>query len=80
MHEKEEYPKKTGKAISEYLMEERIRHAKHLLTYTDSSISEVASAVGYVNFSHFSKIFRRMTDMNPQDFRKHYKTGGRSGQ
>ncbi|MFC4302181.1 response regulator [Cohnella boryungensis] len=71
------FKKKTGKAISEYLMEERIRHAKHLLTFTDFSISEVASSVGYINFSHFSKIFRRMTNMNPLDFRKRYRTGGR---
>jgi len=70
------FKKKTGKAISEFLMEERIRYAKHLLAFTDSSVSEVASSVGYINFSHFSKTFRRMTSMNPLDFRKRYKAMG----
>ena len=34
------------------------------------TISEVAQAVGYDNFSYFSKLFKDRTGMTPKEYRK----------
>lgn len=64
------FKKETGYSISEYVLNERIHLAKRLLSETELTISAVASAVGYLNFSHFSKIFRKYTGLSPKDFRQ----------
>jgi two-component system response regulator YesN len=64
------FKKETGISLNDYLIEERFKYAKDLLTSTDYPISSIAAAIGYTNFSHFSKMFKRITDMNPLEFRK----------
>lgn len=46
--------------------------ARTLLERSNLSISIVASKVGYDNFSHFSKMFKKLTDMTPQEYRKEH--------
>lgn len=68
------FKKETGVSISEYIMQERFNIAQKLLLNTDMTISTIAAQVGYTNFSHFSKMFKKYNDMNPLDFRKkHFK-------
>jgi len=64
------FKKEAGMSISDYIIQERIRIAKDLLVNTNMPISEIVSFIGYSNFSHFSKIFKKATNMNPLDFRK----------
>jgi Response regulator containing CheY-like receiver domain and AraC-type DNA-binding domain len=64
------FKKETGFSISDYLIHERIRIAKDLLVNTDMPIKEIVSSVGYTNFSHFSKVFKNNTNLNPLTFRK----------
>jgi two-component system response regulator YesN len=64
------FKKETGVALSDYIMQERIQLARELLQKTNMAISEVASSVGYSNFSHFSKVFRKCIGLNPKDFRQ----------
>ena len=47
-----------------------MKAAKKLLAETHLSVSIVASKVGYDNFSHFSKMFKKMTEVTPQEYRK----------
>ncbi|MDR6721642.1 two-component system response regulator YesN [Paenibacillus amylolyticus] len=63
------FKKETGIAVSDYLFQERLRIAKELLIKTDMQISAIASHIGYVNFSHFSRMFKKHTNMNPNEFR-----------
>ncbi|MBQ8428203.1 MAG: helix-turn-helix transcriptional regulator, partial [Clostridia bacterium] len=52
-----------------------IKRAKDLLCHSDSTISEIACAVGYENQSKFTVAFRNITGMLPRDYRKtHTKT------
>ncbi|HZH60562.1 MAG TPA: helix-turn-helix transcriptional regulator, partial [Metabacillus sp.] len=67
------FKKEEGIPLSTFIMEQRMDLAKKLLNTTNMPIGEVASAVGHSNFSHFSKIFRKHTGLNPKDFR-HSKT------
>ncbi|CAM4014090.1 response regulator [Paenibacillus alkaliterrae] len=63
------FKKKTGIALSDYVVQERMKLAKMLLSGTRSSIGEVAGSVGYSNFSYFTKTFKNEFGMTPQEFR-----------
>jgi two-component system, response regulator YesN len=64
------FKKQTGFSISDYLQLQRIEYAKKLLIETDLPVSEVALSAGYSNFSYFSTIFKKMTQLNPMEYRK----------
>lgn len=64
------FKKETGISLHDYMIDERFKYAKELLTSTDMPVSSIAASIGYTNFSHFSKMFKRVTDMNPLEFRK----------
>jgi two-component system, response regulator YesN len=72
------FKKETGLAISDYLFQERLKLAQELLAKTDMSISNVASHVGYANFSHFSRTFKKHMNINPNEYRQlhHHAMGG----
>jgi two-component system response regulator YesN len=64
------FKKELGMPISEYIQQERFRIVKELLANTDIPVSTIALQVGYTNFSHFSKMFRKYFGMNPMDYRQ----------
>lgn len=53
-----------------YLIQIRINEAKHLLETTNYSIAKIATQSGFSSQSYFSQIFKRMTNMTPNDYRK----------
>lgn len=59
-----------GIGLSEYLTQERMRLAQSLLKNTSFPISIIASRVGYVNFSHFAKVFKQEFGVSPSEYRK----------
>ncbi|RKP56241.1 response regulator [Cohnella endophytica] len=63
------FKKETGMSISDYLLKERLGIAQELLAKTDMPVSAVAAQIGYSNFSHFSRMFKKYTDLNPIDYR-----------
>ncbi len=56
--------------ITEYIHSKRMSLAEHLLANTDSSINQIAQAVGYSHIGRFSELFRRSTGMLPCQYRK----------
>lgn len=64
------FKKDTGFALTEYLQLQRIQLAKELLAETDLPVSNIAQRIGYSNFSHFSRTFRKHTEQSPVDYRK----------
>jgi YesN/AraC family two-component response regulator len=62
----------TGFAFSDYVILTRIKEAQRLLRETNRSITDIAAAVGFDNFSHFGKTFKKITRISPRDYRKHY--------
>ncbi|MDO4283883.1 MAG: helix-turn-helix domain-containing protein [Eubacteriales bacterium] len=61
---------KTGVTFKDYVLIEKMNTAKKLLATTKLSVGIVASKVGFDNFSHFSKMFKKITDQTPQEYRK----------
>lgn len=66
------FKKETGENFSDYLAQVRISQAKQLLIQEDMGVSDVAAEVGYQDLKHFSKLFKRLTGLNPSEFRKLY--------
>ncbi len=66
------FKKETGKNFSEYLTELRIKNAKLYLISTDMDIADIAEEVGYNDLKYFSKLFKRLTGINPSEYRKLY--------
>jgi two-component system response regulator YesN len=64
------FKKEVGMSITDYLLNERMRIAKALIVNSTMPISEIAQSIGYSNFSYFSKMFKRVYQANPQQFRK----------
>jgi len=66
------FKKETGQNFSDYLIELRVNRAKILLTDSNLSVSDIAEEVGYQDLKYFSRIFKRLTGLNPTEYRRLY--------
>lgn len=64
------FKRETGLSLIQFILQERILLAKHMLLETSVPISLIALKTGFTNFSYFSQVFKRETDLSPQEFRK----------
>ncbi len=64
------YRKERGVGIKDALNEYRIQEAKKLLLGSDEAISNIATEVGFDNFTYFSTLFKKYTGSTPSQFRK----------
>ncbi len=62
----------TGMSIPNYVSTRRMERARDYFKNTTRSVSEVATLVGYTNFSYFSKTFRDYAGCTPNEFRNRY--------
>jgi len=60
----------TGTTPAEAMTRRRVAEAGRLLRYTESSVEQVASKVGYSNRYHFSRVFARVAGCGPATFRR----------
>ncbi|WP_419871776.1 helix-turn-helix domain-containing protein [Candidatus Pristimantibacillus sp. PTI5] len=66
------FRRETGYSLTDYLVRIRIAKARIELEKTNHRVSDVAINVGYGNFSHFSKLFKKTTGLTPQEYRKKF--------
>jgi len=64
------FKEKTGKSFTQYLIDFRMEKAMELLKNTDKQMKEISLLVGYDDYAQFSKMFKKLYQMTPQDFRK----------
>lgn len=64
------FHKETGKTVSEYIRERRIKHATHLLSTTHLQIQTIALHCGIMDVQYFSKIFKKQTGKTPKEYRE----------
>ena len=62
--------KQTGKTPQQYVRELRLLRAYDLIQSTDLPFEDVANAVGYFSFSHFSTTFKDRFGLTPAALRK----------
>lgn len=63
------YARLTGISLSDYITQARMAKAKEMLAHSDVRIHEISSAVGYEFAPSFSRIFKKLWGMTPQEFR-----------
>lgn len=63
---------RTGKCFSDYLIDIRIGSAIRLLVDSSQSISEICFKCGFNNISNFNRIFKKLKDCTPKEFRDNY--------
>lgn len=63
------FKNRTGSSFVDYLTEVRIKKAKELLLYSDRKIPEIASLVGYDDYTYFGKVFKKNTGYTPLEYR-----------
>ncbi|UZQ86103.1 response regulator [Thermoclostridium stercorarium] len=59
----------TGMNISDYISDIRVKKAKLMLGNPDVKINTVAEALGYGTAANFTRFFKKMTNMTPQEYR-----------
>lgn len=64
------FKKATQKSPQDFLIQYRINKACELLRSTQMPITQIAHLVGYNNQFHFSRAFKRLMNLAPQEWRK----------
>lgn len=59
----------TGNPVSHHIQQRIILEAKRLLYYSDKSVKEIASELGYDDYPYFSRLFTKNTGMSAMAFR-----------
>lgn len=63
------FKKHTGSTVNAYLLKLRIEKAKQYLTQSNLTAKEVARRVGFSDYFHFSRSFKKVVGCSPTDFR-----------
>lgn len=64
------FNKYIGYSPINYLIEKRISEGKRLLENSNDSIAQIASKIGFSSQSYFSQVFKKSTQMTPNEYRK----------
>ncbi len=59
-----------GKTLRDYIEEQRIKKATHLLLTTNLSLTEIAFECGFSSQSYFSYVFKRRMKQTPREYSK----------
>ncbi|MBO2008805.1 AraC family transcriptional regulator [Hymenobacter negativus] len=60
----------SGHSISTHLQQRIILEAKRLLYYSDQPVKQIGYALGYDEPVYFGKLFKKVTGLTPQQFRR----------
>jgi len=63
----------TNRTTTEIITNRIVLEAKRQLIYTDNSLAQVAAHLGYEDYTYFSKMFKKATNVNASEFRKRYR-------
>lgn len=53
-----------------YITKKRMEKAKQLMKHLDLNLTEISFMVGYDDYTYFCRVFRRLTDQSPSEYRK----------
>ena len=59
-----------GVTVHEYIRNERLLFAHHLIISSGESIEEISESLGYASFSHFNRIFKAKYGITPSMLRR----------
>lgn len=59
-----------GQQLSDYIRNIRLEKAAYLLVNSNLNIQEIMNKVGFINNSHFTKIFKLKYEMTPSEYKR----------
>ena len=62
----------TGESVGGYIRNEIVLRAKRMLVYTTRNIGEIACSLGFDDYAYFTRLFTKLTGMNPTSYRRKY--------
>ncbi|HEY1685152.1 MAG TPA: AraC family transcriptional regulator [Tepidisphaeraceae bacterium] len=65
------FRKELGLPVHDFQLETRVEEAKRMLIATQSTVTEIAFALGFSSSQYFSTVFKRYTTQTPSEFRQH---------
>ncbi|ANS74539.1 hypothetical protein AWM70_08040 [Paenibacillus yonginensis] len=63
------FKQEVGMTVGEYIQKAKIKEAKHLLDWTDYSITKISTLLNFTDQSHFTKVFKKLTGSTPKKYR-----------
>jgi two-component system response regulator YesN len=63
------FKEETGMSFTQYIAKLRMEKSIELLSVPDNKVYEVAFAVGYSDYAHFAKVFKKYFQFSPTDYR-----------
>lgn len=66
------FKKEVGTTLKEYGQQKRIEESKRLLLNSNYMISDIAKLLHFHDQSHFTKVFKKITNYTPKQFRSSY--------
>lgn len=66
------FKQETGENLTDFILKEKIEEAKRLIRYSDKSLVEISSYLGFSSQSHFTRTFKKYTKTTPNEYREHY--------
>jgi AraC family transcriptional regulator len=63
------FKQSTGETPHQYVLRRRIERAKEFLRHSRLPVVEASARTGFVDQSHFSKVFRRIVGVAPSEYR-----------
>ena len=67
------FKRETGKTVTEFIRDKRMKNAEHLLATTRLQIQTVAAQSGILDLQYFYKLFKRHTGFSPKEYREKMK-------
>lgn len=67
--------RKTGKSVNSWIAEKTIAEAKTMLARSPESVQEIAFRLGFKDAAHFSRFFKKHTELSPLSFRQSLQSG-----
>ncbi len=64
---------RTGRSVSDYIIDIRLGHATRMLMESAMSVAEICYDCGFNNVSNFNRIFKRKKGCTPKEFREIYR-------
>lgn len=68
---KTKFRNETGITPAEFVALQKIEYAKHQLTETDISITDLAYSLGFSSSNYFSTVFKKYCTVTPREYRLH---------
>ena len=69
-HFSRQFRKELGLSPLKYMTQLRIRHATHMLLYSDASIAQTAFECGFTSTNYFTKVFKSTMKVTPTEYHR----------